>query len=143
MLSPKKIKFRKSYKGKITGQATSGNTIAFGFYGLQALEGGRITSRQIEATRVAMTRAIKRGGQVWIRIFPDRPITKKAAETRMGSGKGALDHWAANIYPAKILFEIEGCVSRELVENAFALAAAKLPIKTKIVSKAEYLWENA
>jgi large subunit ribosomal protein L16 len=136
MLAPKRIKFRKMFKGRTRGIATRGNTLAFGEYGLMALEPGWITNRQIEASRVAMTREMKRGGKVWIRIFPDKPITKKPAETRMGKGKGNPEGWVAVIKPARILFEVDG-VTPELAKKAFDLAAAKLPMRTKIVRRTE------
>jgi len=136
MLAPKRIKFRKTFKGKNRGIATRGNTIAFGEYGLMVLEPGWITNRQIEASRVAMTREMKRGGKVWIRIFPDKPITKKPAETRMGKGKGNPEGWVAVVKPARILFEVDG-VTEELAKKAFALAAAKLPLKTRVVRRTE------
>jgi large subunit ribosomal protein L16 len=136
MLAPKRIKFRKTFKGRTRGIATRGNTIAFGEYGLMALEPGWITNRQIEASRVAMTREMKRGGKVWIRIFPDKPITKKPAETRMGKGKGNPEGWVAVVKPARILFEVDG-VTPELARKAFGLAAAKLPVRTRIVRRSE------
>ncbi len=134
MLMPKKVKFRKQQRGRITGKAWRGSTLAFGDYGLKAMECGLITDRQIEAARIAMTRYIKRGGKVWIRIFPDKPITKKPAEVRMGSGKGPLDHWACVIRPGKILFEMEG-VALDVATEAMRLAAQKLPMLTKVVSR--------
>ena len=136
MLSPKRVKFRKTFKGRTTGLAHRGATVSFGHFGLQALEPGWITNRQIEACRVAMTRHIKRGGKVWIRIFPDKPITKKPAETRMGKGKGSPEQWVAVIKPGRILFELEG-VAQDVAEKAIALAAAKLPLKTKFVVREE------
>ncbi len=136
MLSPKRVKFRKMFKGRTTGLAYRGAEVSFGTYGLQALEPGWVTSRQIEACRVAMTRHIKRGGKVWIRVFPDKPITKKPAETRMGKGKGALEMWVAVVKPGRVMFEIEG-VSKELAEKAMGLAAAKLGVKTKFVAREE------
>jgi large subunit ribosomal protein L16 len=136
MLSPKRIKFRKQFKGKTRGIATRGNTVAFGEFGLMSLEPGWITNRQIEASRVAMTRAMKRGGKVWIRIFPDKPITKKPAETRMGKGKGNPEGWVAVVKPARILVEVEG-VEEKLARDAFALAAAKLPVRTRFVTREE------
>jgi large subunit ribosomal protein L16 len=136
MLSPKRVKFRKTFKGRTTGLAHRGSTVAFGTFGLQALEPGWITNRQIEACRVAMTRHIKRGGKVWIRIFPDKPITKKPAETRMGKGKGSPEQWVAVIKPGRMLFELEG-VAQEVAEKAIALASAKLPLKTKFVVREE------
>src|SRR5512132_4003382 len=132
MLAPKRIKFRKQFKGRTKGIAARGNTVAFGEFGLMSLEPGWITNRQIEASRVAMTREMKRGGKVWIRIFPDKPITKKPAETRMG--KGNPEGWVAVVKPARILFEVDG-VTPELAKKAFGLAAAKLPVKTKIVRR--------
>ena len=135
MMSPKRTKFRKMQKNRMGGRAKGGDTIAFGDFGLQALECGWITARQIEAARIAMTRHIKRGGKVYIRIFPDKPITKKPAEVRMGSGKGPLDHWVAAVRPGKILFEMEG-VPRETAVEAMRLASNKLPLKTKFVSRA-------
>ena len=136
MLMPKKVKHRKQMKGRMTGTAQRGAEISFGEYGLKTLEPGWITDRQIEAARIAMTRHIKRGGKVWIRMFPDKPITKKPAETRMGKGKGAPDHWVAVVKPGRILYEIEG-VSEEMAREAMRLAAQKLPIKCKFVSRAE------
>ena len=136
MLSPKRVKFRKMFKGRTRGLATSGALVSFGHYGLQALEPGWVTSRQIEAARVALTRHIKRGGKVWIRIFPDKPITKKPAETRMGKGKGAPEGWVAVVKPGRVMFEIEG-VEKDLAQKAMALAAAKLGIKTQFVSREE------
>ena len=135
MLMPKKVKFRKQQRGRMTGKAWRGSTISFGDYGLKAMECGWITDRQIEAARVAMTRFIKRGGKVWIRLFPDKPITKKPAETRMGKGKGAPEQWVAVIRPGKILFEMEG-VPPATAEQAMRLAAQKLPIRTRLVSRA-------
>ena len=134
MLMPKRTKHRKTFKGKRRGVARRGATIAFGDYGLQALDCGWISSRQIEATRVAITRHMKRVGQVWIRVFPDKPITLKPAETRMGKGKGAPEYWVAVVKPGRILFEING-VSQELAKEALNLGAAKLPFKTRIVSR--------
>ena len=134
MLMPKKVKYRKQQRGRMTGKAWRGSSLAFGDYGLKALTCGWITDRQIEAARVAMTRSIKRGGKVWIRLFPDKPITKKPAETRMGKGKGAPEQWVAVIRPGKILFEMEG-VSREVAAEAMELAAQKLPLPTKLVSR--------
>ena len=136
MLSPKRVKFRKMFKGRTRGLATRGAEISFGHFGLQALEPGWVTNRQIEAARVALTRHIKRGGKVWIRIFPDKPITKKPAETRMGSGKGNPEGWVAVVKPARILFEIEG-VPEATAREAFALAAAKLPVKTRFMKREE------
>ena len=135
MLMPKKVKYRKQQRGRMTGKAWRGSTISFGEYGLKALECGWITDRQIEAARIAMTRFIKRGGKVWIRLFPDKPITKKPAETRMGKGKGAPEQWVAVIRPGKVLFEMEG-VDAPTAKQAMSLAADKLPIRTKLVSRA-------
>jgi large subunit ribosomal protein L16 len=132
MLSPKRVKFRKMFKGRTRGVAVRGSSIAFGSYGLQALEPGWITNRQIEAARVALTRHIKRGGKVWIRIFPDKPITKKPAETRMGKGKGSPEGWVAVVKPGRVMFELEG-IPKDIAQKAMALAAAKMPIKTKFV----------
>lgn len=132
MLMPKRVKYRKKQRGSMKGHANKGNYIAFGHYGLKALESAWITSRQIEAARVAMTRYIKRGGKVWIRIFPDKPVTQKPAETRMGKGKGAPEYWVAVVKSGRVLFEIEG-VSEELAKEAMRLASHKLPIKTKFV----------
>jgi large subunit ribosomal protein L16 len=136
MLAPKRIKFRKTFKGKTRGIAQRGNKVSFGEFGLMSLDPGWITNRQIEAARVAMTRAMKRGGKLWIRIFPDKPITKKPAETRMGKGKGNPEGWVAVVKPARILFEIEG-VTAEVAKEAFGLAAAKLPVATRIVTREE------
>lgn len=134
MLMPKRVKYRKVHRGKMKGYATRGNTIAFGEYALQALEASWITDRQIEAARVAMTRYIKRGGKVWIRIFPDKSITKKPAETRMGSGKGAPEFWVSVVKPGRILFELAG-VTEAVAREAMRLAAFKLPIKTAFLSR--------
>ena len=134
MLMPKRTKYRKMMKGRRRGKARRGATIAFGDYGLQAVETGWITSRQIEATRIAITRRMKRVGQVWIRIFPDKPVTMKPAETRMGKGKGAPEYWVAVIKPGRILFEING-VDLELAKRALSLGAAKLPFKTRVISR--------
>ncbi|MGC8960195.1 MAG: 50S ribosomal protein L16 [Chloroflexia bacterium] len=136
MLMPKRTKYRKMHKGRLKGRATRGCTIAFGEYGLQALEPVWITSRQIEAARRAITRHIRRGGKVWIRIFPDKPITRKPAETRMGGGKGAPDHWVAVVKPGRILFEVAG-ISREVAEEAMRLASHKLPIRCRFVAREE------
>ncbi|MBZ0254178.1 MAG: 50S ribosomal protein L16 [Candidatus Methylomirabilis sp.] len=136
MLAPNKMKWRRQAKGRYKGMAKGGFALAFGAYGLQATESVWVTDRQIEAARVALTRQIKRGGKVWVRIFPDKPITAKPAETRMGGGKGASDHWVAVIKPGRILYEIEG-VSRELAAEACRLAAHKLPCKTKFVVREE------
>lgn len=136
MLSPKRVKFRKMFKGRTKGLSHRGAEISFGTFGLQALEPGWVTSRQIEACRVAMTRHIKRGGKVWIRIFPDKPVTKKPAETRMGKGKGSPEGWVAVVKPGRVMFELEG-VSREIAEKAMGLASAKLGVKTKFVVREE------
>jgi large subunit ribosomal protein L16 len=132
MLQPKRTKFRKQFKGRNRGLATSGNQVSFGQFGLRATSRGRITARQIEAARRAMTRHVKRGGKVWIRIFPDKPISKKPLEVRMGSGKGNVEYWVAEIQPGRMLYEMEG-VSREVAEEAFKLAAAKLPVRTAFI----------
>ena len=134
MLMPKKVKYRKQQRGRRRGKAWRGGTLAFGDYGLKVLEPGYITDRRIEASRVAMTRFIKRGGKIWIRLFPDKPVTKKPAETRMGKGKGAPDHWVAVVRPGKILFEMEGVTAADAAE-ALRLAAHKLPLKTKMVAR--------
>jgi large subunit ribosomal protein L16 len=134
MLMPKKVKYRKVQRGRMKGKAWRGSSIAFGEYALKAMDCGWITSRQIEAARIAMTRFIKRGGKVWIRLFPDKPITKKQAETRMGKGKGAPEEWVAVIRPGKVLFEMEG-VGLETAQQAMRLAAHKLPMKTKFVAR--------
>ncbi len=136
MLMPKRVKYRKQQRGRMKGKAVRGSSIAFGQYALKALEPHWITSRQIEAARIAMTRYIKRGGKVWIRVFPDKPVTKKPAETRMGKGKGSPEYWVAVVKPGRIMFEIEG-VSEEIAREAMRLAAHKLPIKTKFVSRRE------
>ena len=136
MLAPKRVKWRKRQKGRNRGMAQRGFNVDFGEYGLQAVGRGRLTSRQIEAARIAMTRHMKRQGVVWIRCFPDFPVTAKPAEVRMGKGKGALDHWVANIRPGKVLYEIEG-VPDSVAERALTLAAAKLPIETRIVKRNE------
>ena len=134
MLMPKKVKYRKQQRGRMCGKAWRGSTLAFGDYGLKAMRCGWITARQIEAARIAMTRFIKRGGKVWIRLFPDKPITKKPAETRMGKGKGAPDQWVCVIRPGKILFEMEG-VAIEIAQKAMLLAAAKIGIPTKFITR--------
>lgn len=139
MLMPKRTKFRRVQKGRTKGNASRGTRISFGDFGIKALEPGKITSRQIEASRVAITRRLKRVGKVWIRIFPDRPVTKKPAETRMGGGKGSPEFWVAVIRPGRILFEIGGGVSEELAREALALAQYKLPIKTKFVVRPDYV----
>ena len=134
MLLPKRVKYRRQQRGRMTGKATRGNVVSHGQYGLQALEASWITSNQIEAARIAMTRYIKRGGQVWIKIFPDRPITEKPAETRMGSGKGSPEYWVAVDKPGRVMFEIAG-VSEEVAREAMRLAMHKLPIKCKFITK--------
>ena len=134
MLMPKKVKFRKQQKGRNRGKAWRGSELAFGDFGLKTMEHGHITDRQIEASRVAMTRFIKRGGKIWLRLFPDKPITKKPAEVRMGSGKGPLDHWVAVVRPGKVLFEMEG-VTQEMAQEAMRLASHKLPIRTRFVAR--------
>jgi large subunit ribosomal protein L16 len=134
MLQPKKAKFRKQFKGRNRGVAVRGASVSFGEYGLKAVECGRITARQIEAARRAVTRHVKRGGRLWIRIFPDKPITKKPLEVRQGKGKGPVEYWVVLAQPGKVLFEIEG-VTEELAKESFALAAAKLPIKTTFVTR--------
>ena len=137
MLMPKRVKFRKTQRGRMRGKATRGATIAFGDFGLKAVEPGWITQRQIEASRVALTRMMKREGKVWIRIFPDKPVTKKPAETRMGSGKGIPEFWVAVVKPGRILFELGG-ISKDLAKEAMKLAEHKLPIKTKFVTRVDY-----
>jgi large subunit ribosomal protein L16 len=134
MLMPKRVKFRKSQKGNRRGKAQRGNLVAFGSYGLKSLDAAWITDRQIEAARIALTRHMKRDGKVWIRIFPDKPVTKKPAETRMGKGKGAPEYWVAVVQPGKIMFEVDG-VTQTVAEEAFRLATHKLPIKTKFVKR--------
>ena len=136
MLMPKRVKYRRVQRGRMTGKATRGNTVTYGEFGLQAVEPSWITSNQIEAARVAMTRYTKRGGQVWIKIFPDKPVTQKPAETRMGSGKGSPEYWVAVVKPGRVLFEMAG-VPEEVAREALRLASHKLPCKTKIVKKAE------
>jgi len=138
MLQPKRTKFRRMQKGRIKGVAQRGHSLAFGTFGIKALEPGWITSRQIEAARIAMTRAMKREGQVWIRIFPDKPITKKPAEVRMGKGKGAPEYWVAVVKPGTVLFESSG-VKHDLGQEALRLAAQKLPIKTKFIVRRDYM----
>ena len=138
MLQPKRTKFRKKQKGRVKGLATRGHEISFGSFGIKALEPGWLTSRQIEAARIAMTRAMKREGQVWIRIFPDKPITKKPAEVRMGKGKGAPEYWVAVIKPGTILFESDG-VNTKLAKESLRLAAQKLPVKTQFVVRKDYV----
>ena len=134
MLAPKRVKFRKQMKGRMRGVATRGQTVAFGHFGLQALEAGWVTNRQIEAARVAMTRSMKRGGKLWIRLFPDKPITKKPAETRMGKGKGNPEGWVCPVKIGRMMFEIEG-IEEVLAKKSLALASAKLPIKTRFVKR--------
>jgi len=136
MLEPKKIKYRRHHRGNRRGMATRGNNVAFGTYGLKAMEAGWITARQIEASRIVISRIVRKLGKMWIRIFPDKPVTAKPAETRMGKGKGALDYWVASVKPGRILFEIEG-VDRAMAEEAFRNAGHKLPIKTKLVERRE------
>lgn len=133
---PKRMKYRKQMRGKMNGTATRGATVAFGEYGLKAMEAAWVTGKQIEAARVAITRAVKRGGKLWIRVFPDKPITKKPAETRMGKGKGAPEGWVVVIKPGRVLFEMEG-IPEEAAREAMELAASKLPIRTKFVTRAE------
>jgi large subunit ribosomal protein L16 len=134
MLMPKKVKYRKQQRGRMTGKAWTGSTLSFGDFGIKTLEPGYITDRQIEASRIAITRFVKRGGKVWIRIFPDKPVTKKPAETRMGKGKGAPDHWVAVVKPGRILFEMEG-VTRVDAMEAMRLASHKLSLRTKFVAR--------
>ena len=134
MLMPKKVKYRKQQKGRNRGKAWRGSELAFGDFGLKTVEHGHVTDRQIEASRIAMTRFIKRGGKIWLRLFPDKPITKKPAEVRMGSGKGPLDHWVAVVRPGKVLFEMEG-VTQEMAQEAMRLASHKLPIRTRFVAR--------
>ena len=136
MLLPKRVKYRRVHRGRLTGKATRGNKVTYGEFGLVALEPAWITSNQIEAARIAMTRYTKRGGQVWIKIFPDKPVTEKPAETRMGSGKGSPEYWVAVVKPGRVMFEIAG-VSEEVAREALRLASHKLPIKTKIVARTE------
>ena len=136
MLLPKRVRYRRVHRGRLTGKATRGNKVTYGEFGLVALEPAWITSNQIEAARIAMTRYTKRGGQVWIKIFPDKPITEKPAETRMGSGKGSPEYWVAVVKPGRVMFEIAG-VSEEVAREALRLASHKLPIKTKIVARTE------
>ena len=136
MLMPKRVKFRRQHRGRMTGKAKGGAEIQFGEYGMQALEPAWITSQQIEAARIAMTRYIKRGGKVWIRIFPDKPVTEKPAETRMGKGKGSPEYWVAVVKPGRIMFELAG-VQEDVAKESFRLAGHKLPIKTKFVKRVE------
>ena len=138
MLMPKRVKRRKVQKGRIKGVAQRGTTVAFGDFGIKTLEMGRLTSRQIEAARIAMTRRMKRAGKVWIRIFPDKPMTKKPAETRMGKGKGSPEFWVAPVRPGRILFEVGGGIDLDLAKDAMRLAQQKLPVKTKIVIRPDY-----
>ena len=141
MLMPKRTKYRRVHRGRLKGKAMRGNTVTYGDFGLVALEGAWITSNQIEAARIAMTRYIRRGGQVWIKIFPDKPITEKPAETRMGSGKGSVDHWVAVVKPGRVMFEMNG-VAEEVAREAMRLAMHKLPIKCKFVTKAKVTEEE-
>ncbi|OGT99328.1 MAG: 50S ribosomal protein L16 [Gemmatimonadetes bacterium GWC2_71_10] len=134
MLAPKRVKFRKMMKGRMRGVAQRGNKVSFGHYGLQAVEAGWVSNRQIEASRVAMTREMKRGGKLWIRVFPDKPITKKPAETRMGKGKGNPEGWVAVVKPGRVMFEIEG-IPEDAARKAMALAMAKLPVKTRFIER--------
>lgn len=134
MLTPKRVKYRRVFRGRMKGVATRGNTVTYGNFGLQALEPGWITSNQIEAARVAMTRYTRRGGQVWIKIFPDKPVTQKPAETRMGKGKGSPEHWVAVVKPGRVMFEIGG-INEETAKEAMRLAANKLPVKCKFIHK--------
>jgi large subunit ribosomal protein L16 len=136
MLMPKRVKYRRQHRGRMSGRAKGGSVVQFGEFGMQALEPSWITSQQIESARIAMTRFIKRGGKVWIRIFPDKPVTEKPAETRMGKGKGSPEYWVAVVKPGRIMFELAG-VSEELAKEALRLAANKLPIKTKFVKRTE------
>lgn len=137
MLEPKKIKYRRHHRGHRRGMAMRGNYVAFGTYGLKAMEPGWISARQIESARITIARVVRKVGKMWIRIFPDKPITAKPAETRMGKGKGAPEYWVSNVKPGRILFEVEG-VSREMAEEAFRNASYKLPIKTKVVQRREF-----
>jgi large subunit ribosomal protein L16 len=140
MLSPKRVKHRKQHRGRRRGKAYQGATVAFGEYGLQALEPSWVTNRQIEAARVAITREMKRGGKVWIRIFPDKPVTQKPAETRMGKGKGSPEHWVAVIKPGRVMFELEG-IDEPMARRALGLGASKLPLRTRFVTRAELVVE--
>lgn len=142
MLIPKRVKHRKQHRGRMAGKATKGNFIAYGEYGLQATECGWITSRQIEAARIAMTRYMKRGGQVWIKIFPHKPITEKPAETRMGSGKGSPEYWVAVVKPGRVMFEVGG-ISEEIAREALRLAMHKLPVKCKFIKREEKIGGEA
>ena len=141
MLVPRKVKFRKQHHPKRTGAAKGGTKLAFGDYGIQAMEGAYLTNRQIESARIAMTRHIKRGGKVWINVFPDKPVTQKPAETRMGSGKGSPEHWVAVVKPGRVMFELAG-VSEPLAREAMRLAGMKLPVKTKFVKREADLFEG-
>ena len=141
MLMPKRVKYRKAQRGNMRGKAQRGSSLAFGEYGLKALEPGWITNRQIEAARIAMTRHIKRGGKVWINVFPDKPVTQKPAETRMGSGKGSPEHWVAVVKPGRVMFELSG-VPEPLARDAMRLASMKLPLKTKFVKREADLFEG-
>ncbi|HEY4319619.1 MAG TPA: 50S ribosomal protein L16 [Gemmatimonadales bacterium] len=136
MLAPKRVKFRKTFKGKTTGIATRGNSVAFGEWGIVSMDPGWVTARQIEAARVAMTREMKRGGKVWVRIFPDKPVTRKPAEVRMGKGKGNPEGWVAVVQPGRVLFEVDG-IEESLARKALALAEAKLPVKTRVIRREE------
>jgi large subunit ribosomal protein L16 len=136
MLMPKRVKYRKQQRGRMRGKAYRGSAVAFGEWGLQAMEPAWVTNRQIEAARVAITRSIKRGGKMWIRVFPDKPVTKKPAETRMGKGKGSPEFWVAVIKPGRVMFELEG-ISKTLAQEAFQLGASKLPIRTRFVERHE------
>jgi large subunit ribosomal protein L16 len=138
MLSPKRVRWRKQHKGRIRGKAWRGSEISFGTYGLLSTESGRVTARQIESARIAMTRHIKRGGRIWIRIFPDKPITKKPLETRMGKGKGNVEEWVAIVKPGRMMYEMDG-VARDVAAEAMRLAAHKLPVKTKFMVRGEGL----
>ena len=141
MLMPKRVKYRKAQRGRMKGKAQRGSSLAFGDFGLKALEPGWVTNRQIEAARIAMTRHIKRGGKVWINVFPDKPVTQKPAETRMGSGKGSPEHWVAVVKPGRVMFELSG-VPEPLARDAMRLAAMKLPVKTKFVKREADLFEG-
>ena len=141
MLMPRKVRHRKVQRGRLRGQATGGTRLAFGEYGIKSLEAGWITNRQIEAARIAMTRKIKRGGKVWINVFPDKSVTQKPAETRMGSGKGSPEHWVAVVKPGRVMFELAG-VAEPLAKEALQLASQKLPVKTKIVKREADLFES-
>ena len=138
MLLPKRVKYRKAMRGKVKGNETRGTQVAFGSFGLKALEAGWITSRQIEAVRVTLSRTMKRDGKIWIRIFPDKPVTKKPAETRMGSGKGSPEFWVSVVRPGRIMFEVGG-ITQELAAEALRLAGHKLPVKTKMVTRPDYV----